>query len=319
MNRRLLRACLFACAALLPVLTLTSVGTAQTPVTIRVATTPVDIGAQPFYAEDLGLFKKAGLDVTVSVIANGAAVSAAVLGGTFDIAQSNVPTLATAHEKGLPFVIVAPAGLYSSKAPTSVCGVAKNSPIKSAKDLAGKTIGVTGLLNITQVAANAWLEKNGVDTSTVKYVEVPFSGIAPALEAGRLDMGVLVDPFLQEALNAGQTRVLADCYDAVAPTFLVGAFFSTSDYAKAHPDVVKKFVAVMAEAARWANAHQRESAQILEKWTKSTPVPGMARVVYADRLSVAQVQPIIDASARAHALKATFPATELFAPGVGGP
>ena len=319
MNRASVRAWVVGFATLLPVLTIAGAGTAQTPVTVRVATTPVDIGAQPLYAEDLGLFKKAGLDVTVSIISNGAAVSAAVLGGTFDIAQSNVPTLATAHEKGLPFVIVAPAGLYSSKAPTSVCGVAKNSPIKSAKDLAGKTIGVTGLLNITQVAANAWLEKNGVDTSGIKYVEVPFSGIAPALEAGRLDAGVLVDPFLQQALNSGQARVLANCYDAIAPTFLIGAFFSTSDYAKAHPDIVKKFVAVMAEAARWANTHQRESAQILEKWTKGHVLPGMARVVYADRLSVAQVQPIIDASARAKALKASFPATELFAPGVGGP
>jgi NitT/TauT family transport system substrate-binding protein len=175
------------------------------------------------------------------------------------------------------------------------------------------------LLNITQVAVNAWLEKNGADTSSVKYVEIPFSGMAPALDAGRIDMGVLVDPDLQEALDAGQTRVLARCYDAVAPTFLVGAFFSTSDYAKAHPDVIRKFVAVMAEAATWANTHQRESAQILEKWTKIHASPDMARVVYADRLSVAQVQPIIDASARAKALKATFPATELFAPGVGGP
>jgi len=293
-------------------------GTAQTPDVIRVATTPVDIGAQPFYAQELGLFKKAGLDATVSTISNGAAVSAAVMGGTFDIAQSNVPTLATAHERGLPFVIVAPAGLYSSKAPTSICGVAKNSTIKTAKDLNGKTFGVTGLLNITQVAASAWLDKNGADVSSIKFVEIPFSGMAPAIVAGRIDAGVLVDPDLQEALDSGQARVLAKCYDAVAPQFLVGAFFSTADYAKAHPETIKKFVTVMAEAARWANSHQRESAQILEKWTKVHATPEMARVVYAERLNVAQVQPIIDASARYKALKATFPATDLFAPGVVG-
>jgi NitT/TauT family transport system substrate-binding protein len=302
---------------LLPLLLAGSV-TAQTPEVIRVATTPVDIGAQPLYAQDLGLFKKAGLEATVSLVSNGAAVSAAVMGGTFDVAQSNVPTLATAHEKGLPFVIVAPAGLYSSKAPTSVCGVAKNSPVKTAKDLNGKTVGVTGLLNITQVAASAWLDKNGADVSSIKFVEIPFSGMAPALVAGRIDAGVLVDPDLQEALDTGHARVLSKCYDAVAPQFLVGAFFSTSDYAKGHPEVIRKFVGVMAEAARWANAHQRESAQILEKWTKVHATPDMARVTYAERLSAAQVQPIIDASARYKALKATFPATDLFAPGVGG-
>lgn len=294
-------------------------GSAQALIPLRVATTPIDLGAQPFYGVDLGFFKKAGLDVTVTPIANGAAISSAVLGGSYDIAQSNIVTLATAREKGLPFVVVAPAGLYSSKAPTSVCGVAKNSPIASAKDLDGKTVAVSGILNITQIGIDAWLDKNGADVASIKHVELPFAAMAPALTAGRVDAAVLVDPDLQEALDGGQARVLADCYDAIAPQFLVGAFFSTSDYAKSHPDVIRRFVAAMAEAARWANAHHAESAQILEKWTKIHVEPQTARVVYAERLSARQVQPLIDASARYKAIKAPFPAAELFAPGVGGP
>lgn len=296
-----------------------SSGSAQALIPLRVATTPIDLGAQPFYGVDLGFFKKAGLDVTVTPIANGAAISSAVLGGSYDIAQSNIVTLATAHEKGLPFVVVAPAGLYSSKAPTSVCGVAKNSPITNAKELDGKTVAVSGILNITQIGIDAWLDKNGADVSTIKHVELPFAAMAPALTAGRVDAAVLVDPDLQEAVSGGQARVLANCYDAIGPEFLVGAFFSTSDYAKSHPDVIRRFVSAMTEAAHWANSHQRESAQILEKWTKIHVDPQMARVVYAEHLSARQVQPLIDASAKYKAIKASFPATDLFAPGTGGP
>lgn len=291
---------------------------AQTPITVRIAALPTDQAAEPFYAQELGFFKRAGINATVSVFTSGPAITAAVLGGAFDIGVSNVPTLATAHEKGLPLVIVAPGGLYSSNAPTDICAVKSDSAIRTAKDLNGKTVGVVGLHNIGQLGAVAWLDQNGADLNSIKFVEIPFSGVGPALAEDRIDAGVLIDPALQEALDAGQARMLSKCFDAIAPQFVVVAYFSTSDFAKSHPDVISKVAAVMAETAKWANAHQRQSAQILEKWAKVHVTPDMARAVYPDRLSAAQIQPVLDAAAKYKMLKATFPATDLFAPGVGG-
>lgn len=37
--------------------------------------------------------------------------------------------------------------------------VAKDSPIKGGRDLAGKTIAVNGLQNITQLASMAWIDQ----------------------------------------------------------------------------------------------------------------------------------------------------------------
>ena len=42
----------------------------------------------------------------------------------------------------------------------------------------------------------------------------------------------------------------------------------------------------------------------------------MARVGYAERITPSQIQPLIDASARYGTIKASFPASDLFAPGV---
>ena len=82
---------------------------AQSDQAIRVATTPIDLGAEALYAEDLGFFRKAGLNVQLSILANGNVVA-----GGFrwfgDIGQANVVALATAHANGIPFMIVAPAG-----------------------------------------------------------------------------------------------------------------------------------------------------------------------------------------------------------------
>jgi NitT/TauT family transport system substrate-binding protein len=286
---------------------------AQTLPTVRVATTPIDVGAEVLYAKDMGFFQKHGLNVDVQFIDNGAAIASAVASGAIDIAQGNVVTLATAHDKGLPFVVVAPAALYSSTSPTSALIVAANGPVKSAKDLNGKTIGITGVKNITQIAAMAWLDQNGGDSSTVKFIELKFSEMGPAVLAGRIDAGVTAEPDLSDAVASGTVRILAPVYNAVAPTFIIGAWFASSEWAKAHADVVSRYVAAINEAGAWANKSQAASAKILEKYTKVETKPGMKRVLFPEKNDLALMQPAIDVTAKYKVIKATFPASELAA------
>ena len=287
---------------------------AQTLPTIKVATTPIDVGAEVLYAIDMGFFKKHGLNVEVQLIGNGAAIASAVTGGSVDIGQGNVVTLATAHDKGLPFVVVAPAALYSSSSPTSALIVAKNSPVKTAKDLNGKTLGITGVKNITQIALMAWLDKNGGDSNSVKFIELTFSEMGPAVAAGRIDAGVTAEPDLSAAVAAGTARILAPVYDAVAPTFIIGAWFTSADWAKAHPDLLERYVAAINEAGTWANKNQAASAKILEKYTKIESKPGMKRVTFPEKTDLTLMQPAIDATAKYKVIKATFPANDLAAP-----
>lgn len=286
--------------------------TAQALATIRVATTPIDIGAQPFYAEDLGFFKAHGLTVETQEIANGGAIVAAVVGGSIDIAQSNVVSLAQAHERGLPLVVIAPAGMYSWKTPTSALVVAGNSPYHTAKDLNGKTIGCNGLKNISQIGPQAWMDANGGDQASAKYLEMTFGEMSPALQSGRIDAGLLAEPFLSRALAQGN-RILGPAYDGIAKNFLIGAWFTTAAWAKAHPDLVKRFQASMLETATWANKHQAESAPILLKYTKIAVSPNMKRAMYSQKMEVGLMQPVINASAKYGAIKAPFPAIDLMA------
>jgi NitT/TauT family transport system substrate-binding protein len=286
-------------------------GGSQELTKLTIATTPIDIGAQPFYAQDQGFFKAAGIDANVQVISNGGAITAAVVGGSVDIAQSNVVSLALAHEKGLDLVIIAPAGAYSYKDPTTALVVAKNSPIKTAKDLNGKTFAGNGLKNITQVGAFAWMAKNGGDTSTTKFVEMPFPQMPAALTAGRIDAAVLAEPDLSAALADGSVRVLSNCYDGIANNFLIGAWFTTAAWAKAHPDAVKRFQQAMVKTSEWANKNQAASGTILTKYTKIAAAPNMKRSLYGTKLD--GMQPLIDASAKYGVLTKTFPANDMIA------
>jgi NitT/TauT family transport system substrate-binding protein len=286
---------------------------AQSLISIKVATTPTDIGAQPFYATDMGFFKAAGLEANTQVLSNGSAITSAVLGGAIDIGQSNIVSLALAHQRGLDIVVIAPAGVYSSKEPTSAIVVAKNSPYKTAKDLNGKIIACNGLQNISQIGPEAWLDKNGGDVASYKWVDIPFPAMIDALDTGRVEAALIAEPVLSHALASGG-RVLGYAYDAVAPTFMIGAWFTTGAWAKAHPDTVKRFQKAMLATAAWANKNRALSAQSLTKATKIVVLPSMRRTSYGEKLDPAQMQPLIDATVKYGTLKAAFPAIDLVAP-----
>jgi NitT/TauT family transport system substrate-binding protein len=279
---------------------------------VRAMTLPFDQGAQLYFAQDLGMFKRAALDVTVSTANYGTQVAAAVAGGAIEIGQSNIMSLAAACERGLPFALIAAGGLYSSAKPTSLMIVEKNSALKTAKDLSGKTVSVSGLKSITQISVSAWADQNGGDSTQIKFVEMPFVEMEPALASGRIDAALLADPDATTALAAGRTRPFAKAFDAIGKQFLIGGWFAKTDWIAANPDAVKKFAAVMRESAQWANnpANYKQSAAILEKYTK-VAVGSANRIAFGERLDAALIQPNIDVAAKYGLLKADFPAAKM--------
>lgn len=278
---------------------------------LHIATVPIDAGAEAYYAYDQGFFRDAGIDAQVDAITSGAAVAAAVASGAIDIGFSNLISIAVAYKHNVPVTLLAPASLYLSSAPTSVLMVPANSPAKTARDLNGKTFGANGLKTITQYSAQIWMDKNGGDSSTVKFVEMSFPAIVEALGTDRIDAAIVADPFIAQAKPGA--RVFADAYDAIAPRFIIGCFFTTTNWAAAHADLAKRFAQVIARTAQWANSHQPQSALILAKYGKMDPsvAAKMLRVEYAPRFDVSEMQPEIDLVARYGGLPATFPAEEL--------
>jgi AAHS family 4-hydroxybenzoate transporter-like MFS transporter len=271
---------------------------AQTLPVVHVTLVPIDAGAEVFYAKDMGFFAKAGIDVDIQTAANGGAAAAAVAGNAVDIGYSDMVSIASGFAHGVPFVVVAPAALHEATEPTNYLMVAANSPIRTAKDLSGKIVAGSGLGTISGYAPRAWIEANGGDVAAVKFVELPFPQMQPALDAGRVDAVAIAEPFLSIARKTD--RIIASPYDAVAKEFLISAFFTTSTWAKEHPDLLNRFVTAMHEAAVWGNANHAKSAEILLKYAKIDPelAANMVRIHYGERLSPALMQPVINVAAK---------------------
>jgi len=285
-------------------------GRTQGLTTIHVITLPIDAGAEVFYAKELGNFAKVGLDVEILPASNGGASASAVAGGGAEIGYADTVSLSSARGKAVPFVIVMPAALHVSAAPTTQLLVAAASPIRTAKDLDGKIVAGSGLGTISGFSPRAWIDANGGDSTKVKFVELAFPAMQAALDAGRVDAVMIAEPFLSAARKTD--RVLASPYDAISKDFLVSAYFALEPWAKEHADVVNRFVMALRETAVWANANHARSADLLVQFTKIDPaaIGQMTRVRYGERLTPAMLQPVVNAAAK-YGNFTPFPAQEL--------
>lgn len=289
---------------------------AQTNKTLRVGILPIENAAEVHYANDLGFFQKAGIDVTIQAMANTPGIVAAVVGGALDIGYTTTDSVASIHAHRIPVVVVAPATDYIDPTSLKTAGilVRADSPIHTAKDLEGKTIALPALHSLGTTAASAWIDQNGGDSSKVKYVEIPFPAETAALEQGRVDAIFQVEPFF--GTGAKRNRVLVEGYNAIAKHFLETLWVAQANWAKTNAGLVSRFASVIHQTAVWANAHPSESGAILAKYTKIPPaaIATMARNHYAEELSASLMQPGIDASAKYNGF-ASFPASQvIFSP-----
>lgn len=146
--------------------------------------------------------------------------------------------------------------------------VPKDSPIKTIKDLAGKSVAVnrggTGEYLLTRA-----LEKAGVPAAEVKkaYLSPPDS--AAAMSQNKVDAWAAWSTFYPVAQLQLGARVLASAGEIESENSVV--YVVRSDFAKANPAAIGILLKKMQEANAWSQAHRAEAAEIWVKELKVTP------------------------------------------------
>jgi NitT/TauT family transport system substrate-binding protein len=289
---------------------------AQTLAPLKLVLFPGETSATAYYALEMGMFAKAGIALDVTEVKNGAAAAAAVAGGSIDVGFSNPLSIAQGYDRGLPFTILSPAALsLAGRAATNgMIIVSKTSPIRSAKDMNGKTFSIDVLGGLPYLSVRTWIDKNGGDSSTVKFVELAFSEMIPAVNSGRVDvseMNVAFDPLIGKPNDP--VRFIANSYEALGARYCSSIWFSTTDWVTKNPDLARKFIAVMKQAATWANTHPHESALLLAPHIKqpAADIEASTRVTYGIDMTPDLVAPVIEAAAKYGVLKTKFTAADL--------
>ncbi len=108
-------------------------------------------------------------------------------------------------------------------------------------------------------------------------------------------------------------RQLSNVFDAIAKRFYISGWFTTRAWLQAHRDLANRYAKVMYETARWANAHQNESATILARYSKVSAETArqMVRATYAETLDANWLQPPLDLAASAGVTTRRVLASEL--------
>ena len=278
---------------------------------LNVGFIPFDPDAVAVYARDRGYFKAAGIDPKLIPVQGPGVVAAGLLSGSLSLGTMGIGTLAAARLRGIPLLLVAPSGAITDASKDDGIFVLPNSPINSAADLNGKTVGIFGLRNMQQAVFLQWIELHGGDPSAVKFIETPLPQAVPDLEAGRVDAIFLAEPYI--SMNQGKLRIIGHYWEAIARPSLSLGYCATESWLSKNAGVAAKFSQAISKAAVWANSHHPETAPIVASLTKMDPdvAQHMVRSVYGTTLTAAMVQPGIDAMVKRHFLDKSIDANEL--------
>lgn len=291
-----------------------SAARSQALTTIRLGGVPTDDLTPVYWAIKQGLYKKAGLDVQVIPTSSGTAATTAAISGAYEMGKGSAIASMVAHLKNLPLVVVANGAIWNPKVPFNQLLIAKDSALKTGADFNGKTIGVPALNDLNSLVVSEWVDKNGGDSKTLKFVEIPNSVAAEALAEHRIDADALQDPQLAAALATGKVKALTEPYNAISTHFVFGVYFANKSWADAHPDAVRAWTRITYEAAAYTNAHHADTVDMMSAVTKM-PAPvlsKMARVESATSSDPSLLQPFVDAAAKYHQISQSFPASEMF-------
>jgi NitT/TauT family transport system substrate-binding protein len=248
---------------------------AQDKVPLRVAYTKVITWLPVMIAKDEGTFDKNGLDVTLTAFTQIANLPG-TLGKQFDIAPTTAPDMLNAVANGINLAAVAGETIETSANKAYQVLVRADGGINSPKDLAGKRIAGPGVGSIMHVALVDWVKRDGGDPSGIVGVEVPFPNMMDQLKAGRVDAVEQLEPFVGVMLGNG-FKSLGDPLLAIADPILFPYWIADADWARAHHDIIKRFVASLEGALQVIKSDEKKARTILAKYT-GLPEPVIARI-----------------------------------------
>ena len=237
--------------------------------------------ASLWLAEDLGLFKKHGLDVTAVFTGSGSVTSQALVAGEAKLAANSVGPVAGAAGGGADVVIVA--GLVQIL-PYQLW---VQPQIRQPADLKGKRIAISTFGSGSHLAVEVALQTIGVDVTRDK-VAIMQIGAQPdrmaAVISGRVDGTALEPGFGQVAKDKGLT-MLTDLTKTDTP-YVNTVIVALRRYVKENPQIIETFLKGIVDClAMMPNpANEKAVKNVLTKRLRLTPEN--VQVIYESTLQI---------------------------------
>src|SRR5580693_4675980 len=252
-------------AGALAALVLTSsLGAAQSKITVAVGGGACLCYLPTVLAKQLGEYDKAGLAVELVDLKGGSDALKAVLGGSADVVSGyfdHCVNLAAKKQELVSFVVY-------DRYPGLVLVVSPShtAEIKSVKDLAGKKVGVSAPGSSTDFFLKYLLKKNGLDPTSASVIGVGLGATAvAAMEQGQIDAAVMLDPSVTvlqgkfpDLRILADTRTQKDTLAVFGGEYPGGALYSTAALVAAHEKEVQALSNAIVGTLSWIHSHTAE-------------------------------------------------------------
>ena len=242
----------FASAASTPV-------SAETMLTVGKANSTSDAIIPVNVGEQLGIFKKHGLDLKIVDFGGGSKMVQGMAAGAIDIGDGAGTEMAFVA-KGAPMLAVCES---TAPAPFLGVGVPWDSPITKLEDLKGKTIGVSSPGSFSDWSGHQLARKFGWGLDGVKTVAIG-GGPAPiraALREHLVDAAISTTALFLAFEEAKEGRLIAPV-SSYEGNVASGALFASNQLVAKNPDAIRAFIAAWIETVDYMRAHKAETVKI---------------------------------------------------------
>ena len=212
------------------------------------------------------LFEKEGIKPELTIYRGGAEGYEALAAGAADVIMNSASSVSAGLKKGVLAKNVAGTalGYYGWH-----LVVKTDSPIKEAKQLAGKKVGITSAGSGTDILAR-WTQAD----RKVEFTRVPLGGggLVPNLLSGNIDATVLYSPLTYKMFIDKAARSLVDFGEAVPP-HLTGAWIATDKFIKDKPQALQKTLNALYGAVIFLQnpAHRADAVKLIAEIDEIAP------------------------------------------------
>lgn len=254
--------------------------------------------APVYIAEDMGLWKKAGIKVTVKLV-RGIAATNAVIAKSLEFSNGSGATVLRGQRRGRKIVAIMTTvtrptfELVMRKDVVAKLGVAASAPVAAkAKALKGLRIGLSGLNNITHTFLTYVLAKGGLKQTDIKLVGMAPPSMYAALKRGDIDGFETSVPWTLIPVNAGAAVNWISGLRGDMPElsdFANTVVIAREGYCEANPTICRKVVKGYQSALRVIHRQPDVALGVLQKRFKKMK-PALVRSAFEKMVKVATSQ-----------------------------
>lgn len=234
-----------------------------------------DVQFAPFYvADSLGYYKSAGLDVTLRHHGFTEGEFDALLAGHEDVIFASGDEVLQERSRGVPITYV---GQVFTRYPVTLI-VPADSPIQTAADLRGHTIGIPGLYGATYIGLLAILNSANLSPSDVHIQSIGFTQVA-ALLGHKVDavMGYVNNEPIQLQKAGFAIRTIP-----VSQPLISNGVAALDPELKDHPADVRALLKATLEGVQYTLAHPQQALAICKQYVPGLDDPTKAAAAQAE-------------------------------------